>query len=59
MNAHEGRVGVVLLILQVKLCDPRLSALSVVATIKALYTYTSFLFLYLAYYLTYEISQLN
>jgi len=45
--------------LQVKLCDPRLSALSVVATIKALYTYTSFLFLYLAYYLTYEISQLN
>jgi len=30
--------------LQVKLCDPRLSALSVVATIKALYKYTSFLF---------------
>jgi len=29
--------------LQVKLCDPRLSALSVVATIKALYKYTSFL----------------
>jgi len=27
-----------------KLCDPRLSALSVVATIKALYKYTSFLF---------------
>jgi len=25
--------------LQVKLCDPRLSALSVVATIKALYKY--------------------
>jgi len=32
--------------LQVKLCDPRLSALSVVATIKALYKYTSFLFLF-------------
>ena len=31
--------------LQVKLCDPRLNALSVVATIKALYKYTSFLFL--------------
>jgi len=31
--------------LQVKRCDPRLSALSVVATIKALYKYTSFLFL--------------
>jgi len=30
--------------LQVKLCDPRLSILSVVATIKALYKYTSFLF---------------
>ena len=30
--------------LQVKLCDPRLSALSVVATIKALYKYTCFLF---------------
>jgi len=29
--------------LQVKLCDPRLCALSVVATIKALYKYTSFL----------------
>jgi len=29
--------------LQVKLCDPRLSALSVVSTIKALYKYTSFL----------------
>jgi len=29
--------------LQVKLCDPHLSALSVVATIKALYKYTSFL----------------
>ena len=29
--------------LQVKLCDPRLSALSVVATIKALYNFTSFL----------------
>ena len=31
--------------IQVKLCDPRLSALSVVATIKALYrpNYTSFL----------------
>ena len=29
--------------MQVKLCDPRLSALSVVATIKALYKYTSFL----------------
>jgi len=29
--------------LQVKLCDLRLSALSVVATIKALYKYTSFL----------------
>jgi len=29
--------------LQVKLCDPRLSALSVVATVKALYKYTSFL----------------
>jgi len=29
--------------LQVKLCDPRLSALSVVATIKALYKFTSFL----------------
>ena len=29
--------------LQVKLRDPRLSALSVVATIKALYKYTSFL----------------
>jgi len=29
--------------LQVKLCDPRLSASSVVATIKALYKYTSFL----------------
>ena len=33
--------------LQVKLCDPRLSALSVVATIKALYKYTSFLSFYL------------
>jgi len=32
--------------LQVKLCDLRLSALSVVATIKALYKYTSFLFLF-------------
>ena len=32
--------------LQVKLCDPRLSALSVVATIKALYKYTSFLSFY-------------
>ena len=30
--------------LQVKLCDPRLSALSVVATIQALYKYTSFPF---------------
>ena len=29
--------------MQVKLCDPRLSALSVVATIKALYKFTSFL----------------
>jgi len=29
--------------LQVKLCDPRLSALSVVATIEALYKFTSFL----------------
>jgi len=35
---HEGR--------QATLCDPRLSALSVVATIKALYKYTSFLFLF-------------
>ena len=34
--------------LQVKLCDPRLSALSVVTTIKALYKYTSFLFFPLA-----------
>jgi len=33
--------------LQVKLCDPRLNALSVVATIKALYKYTSFLFPYI------------
>jgi len=32
---------------QVKLCDPRLSALSVVATINALYKFTSFLFLLL------------
>jgi len=36
--------------LQVKLCDPRLSALSVVATIKALYKYTSFLFLSFIYH---------
>ena len=45
MNAHEGKAGVVLF--AGKLCDPRLSALSVVATIKALYTgkFTSFLFL--------------
>jgi len=41
VNAHEGKAGVVLL--AGKLCDPRLSALSVVATIKALYKYTSFL----------------
>ena len=41
MNAHEGKAGVVLF--AGKLCDPRLSALSVVATIKALYKYTSFL----------------
>ena len=32
--------------LQVKLCDPRLRVLSVVATIKALYKFTSFLFLF-------------
>jgi len=38
---RKGRRGVYL---QVKLCDPRLSTLSVVATIKALYKYTSFLF---------------
>jgi len=42
VNGHEGKAGVVFL--QVKLCDPRLSALSVVATINALYKYTSFLF---------------
>ena len=37
--------------MQVKLCDPRLSALSVVATIKALYKYTSFLFSFPTTYL--------
>ena len=41
MNAHEGKAGVVLF--AGKLCDQRLSALSVVATTKALYKYTSFL----------------
>jgi len=44
-SRRKGRRGVI--ILQVKLCDPRLSALSVVATIKALYKYTSFLFSFL------------
>ena len=41
-SRKKGRRGVICR-LQVKLCDPRLSALSVVATIKALYKYTSFL----------------
>ena len=41
-SRRKGRRGVNCY-LQVKLCDPRLSAFSVVATIKALYKYTSFL----------------
>jgi len=39
---HEGKAGVVFL--QVKLCDPRLSALSVPWCKKALYKYSSFPF---------------
>jgi len=44
---HEGKAGMVLLLLQVKLCDPCLSALYVPCCEKALYKYSSFPFLYI------------
>jgi len=41
---HEGKAGMVLFVLQVKLCDPCLSALCVPWCKKALYKYFSFPF---------------